>query len=70
MEEKVAYLEKQIKRQQKSIRVLFVIAILLEIAFISKGYHYTKVLGLVVDKLEIVYKQGAEINHLVGDLID
>ena len=70
MEEKVAYLEKQIKKQQKRIRVLFVIAILLEIAFISKGYYYTKVLGLVVDKLEIVYKQGAEINHLVGDLID
>lgn len=70
MEEKVAYLEKQIKMQQKSIRILFVIAILLEIAFISKGYQYTKVLGLVVDKLEIIYEQGAEINHLVGDLID
>ena len=70
MEEKVAYLEKQIKRQQKSIRILFVIAILLEITLISKGYQYTKVLGLVADKLEIVYKQGAQINHLVGDLID
>lgn len=70
MEEKVVALEKQVKRQQKSIRALFVIAILLEIAFISKGYQYTKVLGLVADKLEIVYKQGAQINHLIGDLID
>lgn len=70
MEEKVVALERQVKRQQKSIYVLFVIVILLEITLISKGYKYTRVLGLVADKLGIVYEQGVQINHLLVNLID
>ena len=70
MEEKIITLERQVKRQQKSIYVLFVVAILFQIILISKGYKEKMFLKQVSDKLEIIYEQKVQINHLVENLID
>lgn len=70
MEEKIITLERQVKRQQKSIYVLFVVAILFQIISISKGYKEKMFLKSVSDKLEIIYEQKVQINHLVESLID
>ena len=70
MEEKIITLERQVKRQQKSIYVLFVVVILFQIILISKGYKEKMFLKQVSDQLEIIYEQKVQINHLVESLID
>lgn len=70
MEEKIITLERQVKRQQKSIYVLFVVAILFQVVLISKAYKEKVFLKSVSDKLEIIYEQKVQINHLVESLID
>nr|DAZ11167.1 MAG TPA: hypothetical protein [Caudoviricetes sp.] len=70
MEEKIITLERQVKRQQKSIYVLFVVAILFQVILISKAYKEKVFLKSVSDKLEIIYEQKVQINHLVESLID
>lgn len=70
MEEKIITLERQVKRQQKSIYVLFVVVILFQIILISKGYKEKMFLKQVSDQLEIIYEQKVQINHLVENLID
>lgn len=70
MEEKIITLERQVKRQQKSIYVLFVVAILFQVILISKVYKEKVFLKSVSDKLEIIYEQKVQINHLVESLID
>lgn len=70
MDEKIITLERQVKRQQKSIYVLFVVAILFQVILISKAYKEKVFLKSVSDKLEIIYEQKVQINHLVENLID
>lgn len=70
MEEKIITLERQVKRQQKSIYVLLVAMILFQIIFISKSYKEKMFLKSVSDKLEIIYEQKVHMNHLLEDLID
>lgn len=70
MDEKIITLERQVKRQQKSIYVLFVVVILFQIILISKGYKEKMFLKQVSDQLEIIYEQKVQINHLVENLID
>lgn len=70
MEEKIITLERQVKRQQKSIYVLFVAVILFQIILISKGYKEKIFLKSVSEKLQIIYEQTIQINHLTKTLID
>lgn len=68
--EKIAALEEKVQRQKRNIYVLFILVISLQIVLISKGYKEKTLLTQVSNKLEIIYEQAIQKNHLSEILTD